>query len=150
MLRYSTGVEVPSWKVSDGTLRLLRERIQDQVEATPNRNGWAQRSKAIVIAPELESWLWSPAEAVAQRLGWGGDFGPLQRWLDAKGLWPAGQFKPPDPKGAMEQALRHKKKVRSSALFGELAASVQFARCRDPAFVELRQILREWFPLTKL
>ena len=78
-----------------------RERIQDQVEATLNRNGWAQRSKAIVIAPELESWVWSPAEAVAQRLGWGGDFGPLQRWLDAKGLWPAGQFKPPDPKGAM-------------------------------------------------
>lgn len=124
-----------------------REEIQDGVETALSRNGWAERSKAIVIAPELESWVWSPAEDVARALGWGRDFAPLRNWLGTRGLWPARRFKPAEPKEAMEQALRHKKKVRSSALFRELAASVQFTGCRDAAFVELQGVLRTWFPL---
>lgn len=124
-----------------------RELIQREVETALSRNGWAERSKAIVIAPELESWVWGPTEEVAQALGWGRDFAPLRSWLNTRGLWPAREFKPAEPKKAMEQALRHQRKVRSSALFMELAASVQFAGCRDPAFVELQETLRTWFPL---
>ena len=121
-----------------------RDKIQNEVETALNRNGWAERSRAIVIAPELESWVWSPAEDVADALGWGRDFALLRNWLRTKGLWPAQGLKPDKPKEALEQALRHKRKVRSSALFTQLAASVQFTGCRDPAFTPMLQNLEGW------
>ena len=123
-----------------------REKVQQEVEAELERNGWHGRSKAIVIAPELESWVWSPTADVAHALGWGRDFDQVREWLDDKGLWPGGQSKPTHPKEATRQALRRKRKVLSSALFKDLAASVQFDDCRDAAFKELQTILQTWFP----
>lgn len=128
----------------------LPEEIQKNVETDLSRNGWSNRSKVIVIDPELEAWVWSRCSKVAEVLGWGTDFELLQRWLSDKGLWPARCTKPQDPKRALEKVLRHKKKQpRSSALFKKLAASIQFNTCRDTAFKELKRTLRTWFPKEK-
>ena len=123
-----------------------REKIQREVESGLERNGWRGRSKAIVIAPELESWVWSPTGEVARALGWGRDFAQLRAWLEDAGLWPERQSKPTDPKEATRRALHRNRKVLSSALFKELAASVRFDGCHDPAFTELLTILQAWFP----
>lgn len=120
--------------------------IRGEVEDELGRNGWRERSRAIVIKPELESWIWSRSGRVAHVLGWGRSFEPLREWLQAEGFWPAPQPKPSDPKRAVEQALRHKGKVLSSALFRELAASVRLDGCQDPAFNDLRKTLQAWFP----
>ena len=121
------------------------DAVQQEVEGQLVRNGW-QDARAIAIFPELESWIWSPSRETAQALGWGHGFGPLRDWLGEQDLWPASRAKPPDPKKAVEQAIRQKKKVRSSALFKELAAVSVFDGCTDPAFVDLRETLQTWFP----
>jgi len=123
-----------------------RETVQQEVEFKLERNGWQGRSKAIVIAPELESWVWIPTADVARALGWGRDFDQVRAWLEEEGLWSGRQLKPVSPKEATRQALRRKRKVLSSALFKELAASVRFDGCHDPAFNELRTVLQAWFP----
>ena len=119
--------------------------IQQEVEGQLERNGWRD-SRAIAIAPELESWIWSPSRETARVLGWGHRFRPLRDWLREQDLWPASHAKPDEPKKALEQALRRKKKVRSSALFREVAAVSAFDGCTDPAFGELRKTLQAWFP----
>ena len=116
--------------------------VQRELEGVLGRNGWTGRSKAIVIAPELEAWVWAPSGKVAQALGWNRGFGSLREWLEEQGSWSARSSKPDDPKKALQQALRRNRKVSSSALFKALAASIAFDDCRDPAFNELRQTLR--------
>ena len=120
--------------------------VQRELERVLGRNGWTGRSKAIVIAPELEAWVWVPSKEIAQTLGWNRGFKRLRKWLEEQGSWSARRSKPDDPKKALEQALRRNRKVPSSALFKALAASVAFDGCRDPAFNELRETLRTWFP----
>ena len=125
------------------------ESIQAAVEQDLGRNGWKERSKVVVISPEVETWVWSSSEQVAQALGWAEGLGRLRSWLEDRGLWSAGDLKPADPKKAMGQALRHRSRVRSSALFSDLAASVEFERCGDRAFKELIGTLQTWFPRSK-
>ena len=36
-----------------------RESVRDAVERSLSRNGWPDRCKAIVIEPELETWIWN-------------------------------------------------------------------------------------------
>ena len=119
--------------------------VQREVEGQLERNGWRD-ARAIAIAPELESWIWSPSRETARVLGWGHRFRPLRDWLGTQNLWPAGHAKPPEPKQALERAIRQKKKVRSSALFREVAAASTLDGCTDPAFGELRRTLQTWFP----
>lgn len=123
-----------------------REEIQHNAEQDLARNGWRDRSKAIVIEPELESWVWVRSAKVAETLGWRRGYDELRSWLCARDLWEAGTAKPSDPKAAFHVALREGRKRPSAALFGELAASVPFARCRCPAFNDLRETLCAWFP----
>ncbi len=119
--------------------------IQREVEGQLERNGWRD-SRAIAIAPELEAWIWSPSRETARILGWGHRFRPLRDWLGEQNLWPASHAKPAEPKKALEEAIRQKKKVRSSALFREVAAVSTFDGCTDAAFGELRETLQAWFP----
>ena len=120
--------------------------IRGELERVLGHNGWKGRSKAIVIAPELEAWVRAPSGKVARTLGWNRGFEPLRKWLEDQSSWSAHRSKPDDPKKALGQALRRNRKVPSSALFKTLAASVAFDDCRDPAFMELGQTLRTWFP----
>lgn len=125
-----------------------REDIQRQVEQDLSRNGWEGRSKAIVIDPELETWVWSASNKVPEILGWTADYSNLKAWLASKGLWPSHATKPPDPKQAMRAALREKNQRVSSSLFGQLAESVTLSGCQCPAFNELIDTLQRWFPET--
>ena len=122
------------------------EEIQHAVERELAANGWADRSKAIVIDPELETWVWNGSNRVPQILGWEAEYQELKAWLVDEALWPSNCTKPPDPKKAYRAALRKVKRRVSSAIFGELAKSVKLHNCQDSAFNELRDTLQRWFP----
>ena len=117
-----------------------------RVQRNLARNGWADRARVVVLDPELEVWVWSNSPSVDECLGWAGHRPPLREWLSANGHWPDGATKPPDPKGAMEAALRHARKPRSSAIYLNLASRVSLRGCADPAFHCFVHTLQEWFP----
>lgn len=121
------------------------ERLADEVAQRLNDHGWEGRAAAVVVAPELEIWVWSNSPQVATCLGWP-DETTLRAWLADGGHWPAGQAKPPDPKRAMEAALRQAQRPRSSAIYRELAGRVSLRGHNEPAFVRLTTILQGWFP----
>lgn len=125
-----------------------REEIQNEVEQELKYEGWKNRAKAIVIDPELEAWVWSRSRWVPRILGWGADYNRLRSWLNDQQLWPDDCPKPPDPKGAMLEAMRYKRVKRTARRFAELASRVSLTSCQDPAFNELRDTLRLWFPAT--
>ena len=129
---------------------LAREEIQGNVEADLSRNGWADRTKVIVIDPELEAWVWGDLMQTCGILGWGEDVADLRRHLSSRGLWQRRDRKPPDPKGAMRTAMEYAppghRRRRSARLFHEIAASAAVDHCQDPAFNELRRTLQAWFP----
>ena len=85
--------------------RLSRAEIQRSVNDDLFRNGWADRTKVIVIEPELEAWVWGDLRQTSRILGWGEDIGVLRRHLGSQGLWERHGTKPPDPKRAMRAAM---------------------------------------------
>jgi hypothetical protein len=121
------------------------DEIQAQLVAALAKSGWAGRSCAIAIDPELEVWVWSDSPSIARPLGWDSHSGLLS-FLRGRGLWPEDAPKPPDPGRALREALRATNTPRSSSLYTDLAARVSFRRCPDPAFMRLLCALREWFP----
>lgn len=123
-----------------------RQEIQEDVELDLRRSGWGTRAKAIVIEPELETWVWRESPHVADALGWS-SYAELKSWLADRGHWPSQATKPPDPKSAMRAALREKRQRSSAALFGTLAGRVSLRRCQCPAFAELLETLGGWFPV---
>jgi hypothetical protein len=116
------------------------DKLERDVQKLLERNGWAGRARVVVLDPELEVWVWSDSPAVDECLGWAGRTPPLRSWLEAKSDWPAGQPKPPDPKAAVEKALREVKKPRSSAVYATLASRVAVDRCIDASFHRFRNI----------
>lgn len=124
-----------------------RSKLESDLEKRLGGSGWEGRAAAIVIAPELEIWVWSDSPKVDLALGWEGKVPSLRDWLREKNLFEADAVKPAEPKRAVELALKTVRKPRSSAIYFELAQGVTTARCTDPAFAKLRQRLREWFPL---
>lgn len=133
-------------KEGSGQKHESRRNIQREVERTLSRNGWNNRAKAIVIEPELETWVWSGSNDVPRILGWDSNYTSLRTWLADQGLFPPDTDKPPDPKTAMKAALQEKRRPLSAAVFGELAMTVSLRRCQCPAFGELKDTLQHWFP----
>lgn len=131
-----------------GREKQSREDIQYDVERDLARNGWRDRSKAIVIDPELEAWIWNGSDEVAHALGWNSNYASLRTWLGETGIFPENDSKPRDPKRAMKSVLNKTRARRqpSAALFGSLAASVSLNRCQCPAFNEFKGTLQHWFP----
>ena len=123
-----------------------RVDIRNRVEDGLSRNGWDGRARAIVIEPELEEWVWTASQGVAEVLGWKGSYASLREWLHTQELWPEGSGKPCDPKAAMKLTMYKSRSRRSSRKFYELATRVSLEHCEDPAFNELRTTLRAWFP----
>ncbi|HUU82762.1 MAG TPA: hypothetical protein VM243_04580 [Phycisphaerae bacterium] len=121
------------------------EEIETDVKDRLSRAGWGDRADVIVIAPELESWVWSDSPELDEVLGWQGRQPPLRDWLRDQGLWAVDRPKPADPKNALVKALREVRILRSAAIYGKLARTVGLRRCRDDAFSRLRGTLRAWF-----
>jgi len=114
----------------------------DRALANARLNDWA---RAIVIAPQLEVWVWSDSPHVDEALGWSGREPALRSWLRQNGLWEAQVSKPREPKTAVERALWQVRKPRSSAIYRTLARTVSVKRCQDAAFMRLRETLQQWF-----
>jgi len=121
------------------------DQIIDDLEGRLARSGWDDRAAVVVIAPELEIWLWSDSPRVATSLGWDRSMADLRAWLQDRDLWTAGSDKPTDPKAAMQAVLRETRTPESPAIHARIAAEVGLRRCSDPAFRRLRDILRRWF-----
>ena len=108
--------------------------------------GIGEWARAVVIEPELEAWVFGGSVHVVRALGWVDRRPALREALASRSLWPDDCAKPPDPKAAMEWALRQVRVPRSSSIYGELASTVSTRNCTDRAFVRFRQILQDWFP----
>jgi len=105
-------------------------------------SSWPQ-SAVVVFAPELEAWIWQDNPNVAAALGCPLDFRQL---LANSGHWPEGRSKPLDPKAALDHLRQRHRADRSNAVFRRLAARISVRDCADPAFLRLRDTLRDWFP----
>lgn len=105
---------------------------------------WADRAKAIVIAPELDAWLWGADSALREVFRWPLDQ-PIRQWLLERGFQFDGAGKPAQPKEALEAIVRIHRQARSSALYEKVAGKLSLKRCRDAAFVRMRTQLQRWF-----
>jgi hypothetical protein len=118
--------------------------IAENIQSRLNSNGWKGKSKVIVIDPELEIWVWSDSPYVAKCLGW--DNGALKTFLSTQATRP-GTRKPADPKKVFGEVIKKGHTANSSSTFSKLADSIGFKKCTDPAFTELKDILKCWFPV---
>lgn len=133
-----------AWDGSPGA-----EAIKREMTANLHKDGWDDEIfRVIVIDPELENWIWQKNVHVARALG----FETHEAMVEAMshdGNWPAGKDKPIDPKGLWERMLRRARIPRSSAIYRKITSQVSISRCRDEAFLELRQALQSWFPAVR-
>jgi len=123
-----------------------REILECEIEKELSKSGWDNRAAAIIIYPELETWVWSDSPHVDSVLGWQGRHPDLREWLRNCGFLGEGQIKPIRPKEAVEEVLRVVRKPRSSRLYMLLAQKVSLNDCVDQAFLKLKTKLQEWFP----
>jgi hypothetical protein len=119
----------------------IADLVREQIELA----GWAGRAEVVVLAPELEVWVWTDSPHVPHCLGWADHAPPLRQWLADRGSWPRDEAKPREPKAALEAALREVRKPRSSAIYGDLARSVSLRGHNEPAFLRLSEALKKWF-----
>ena len=123
-----------------------RDRLETEVEHNLNQVGWRDRSAAIALDPELETWVWTQSPHVAEVLGWRDTQITLRAWLVKQDYLKEETGKPSRPKEAMEAVLEKVKKSRSSALYRQLAEKVGLRGHQEPAFVKLQTTLKKWFP----
>jgi hypothetical protein len=130
------------WEGSPGAVS-----IRSHIESMLQVNGWeADRCVVIVIDPELENWIWQRSIHVARQIGFDST-DEMYTDTDLRLAWPDEQYKPTNPKEALEAILRKKRIPRSSAIYRNITAQVSVSDCRDNAFIQLIEKLREWFPL---
>lgn len=144
--RAARAVVVFDWEGSGRENRTASE-LEDEVTTMLEATGWVNRCAVVVIAPELEAWLWTGSPHVSRTLGWGDDYPGLVETLAHRGF----KFidgKPDRPKEAVEMCLRERRIQRSSALYGEIASKVSLSRCGDRSFQKLRAALVQWFGVT--
>lgn len=114
--------------------------LNQELQAT-----WGDDAKAIVIAPELDVWLWGADNALREVLQWPLD-GPIRQWLQSKGFQISDDGKPARPKEALDAMRPIHKQPRSSALYEKITTRISLQNCTDSAFLRLRAQLQRWFP----
>ena len=129
----------------DGVPTDSAEMLESELEARLAQIDLAPWAVPIVIYPELESWVWGDSPHVDKALGWQGRSPRLRDALREQGLWPAADPKPPDPKAAVEWAVRETRIPRSSSIYREIARLASTRNCKDRAFLRFRDTLQEWF-----
>lgn len=115
------------------------QQMERELEAQLQTAGWQDRAAVVVIAPELENWVFASSHHVIRVIANGNQ----QIYMNHLGSVPS---KPQRPKETMRQIMREAKVQWSSALFYELARSVSLRGCTDRAFDKLVKALRDWFP----
>lgn len=120
--------------------------IQAGIEKQCVEAGWSpDRICAVVIEPELESWIWQDNPHVEAAVG---HTRPptLREALGAEGLWPIGAAKPPRPKETLQSALRRARIPWSASIHAQIAGRISTKGCTDVSFQRLVEALRNWFP----
>ena len=142
--QYEYGLLMFDYEGSGRNKKLSREELQNEINMEFTQSPWGNKARAIVLAPELEVWVWSDSPEVAEIAGWKGRRPSLRDWLIEHGELDEGQ-KPKNPKETFQEALRKARKQRSPSLYQQLAERVSLRRCRDEAFGEFKDIMRGWF-----
>ena len=106
---------------------------------------WGDQAKAIVIAPELDAWMWGSDNKLAEILHWP-HAEPIREWLAKRGFEFQQNGKPMRPKEALEVIFPVCRMPRSSAIYQKIATNISLTRCEDTAFHRLRNQLQLWFP----
>lgn len=120
--------------------------LQNSLNERLAHSAWGERARTIVLAPELEVWIWNDSPHVDEAAGWKNRNPGLRPWLIDNGWLQEGEIKPARPKEAFNQALRAARKPRSASLYEQIAKKVSLRRCKDEAFLELKGVLSQWFP----
>ncbi len=107
---------------------------------------WMDRAKTIVIAPEVDVWLWGNDNVLRDALHWPQD-GAIRDWLRGKGFEFDADDKPVRPKDALDAMRPVHKQARSSAMYEKVTKRISLQNCTDLAFVRLRTQLQSWFPV---
>ncbi|MEP3480582.1 MAG: hypothetical protein ABJZ55_15135 [Fuerstiella sp.] len=135
MLDQQFGGELPAAEV--------RAEILERLKV----NGWGDdRADVVVIDPELEVWIWQDSPHVQTALGYNGT-GSLRDALKDDDRWPEGSDKPNQPKDLIKQLCREHRTPYSSAIYRDVVEMVSAQHCQDPAFRQLTESLRRWFPI---
>lgn len=121
-----------------------RVQIEQELESKLARNGWGDRTRAIVLDPELEIWLFGEPEFTRFALG-APSMAALRALGKERGFWQTSDPKPARPKELVEVAARCYN-IRRTLLYGRCGRSAPFEHCTDPAFNKLIATLRQWFP----
>lgn len=139
-----------SGKEAGGAAALEAELMESLVQ-----NGWqAENSAALVLEPEIESWLRlgsTHMDALIKRLA-RREKDKTDDWRNvaeslaqAHGGWlQAG--KPARPKEVYQGVLRQYGISPSNAWLGELASKESLMGCAVPTFNRFRELVRNWFP----
>jgi hypothetical protein len=123
-----------------------RELLESAVENRLAANGWENRCRAVVMDPELESWVWDRSCQVNRLFDWPQGANGLRSWMTERAFVQEESFKPARPKEVFDAALFHRRIKHSSGLFQTLAQSFKFDGCRDEAFQRFVSTLQGWFP----
>jgi hypothetical protein len=117
----------------------LEHQLDQQLMQT-----WGADGKSIVIAPEVDAWLWGSDVIMQRVLSWQGN-GTIRAWLTDQGFALDANGKPLRPKEALEKLFSHRRLPRSSAYYQEITKKVSLNNCVDSSFIRLRQQLQSWF-----
>jgi len=105
---------------------------------------WGSRAKAIVIAPEVDAWVWGSDNVLREVFDWP-HASPIRDWLRGKGFAFDRTGKPLRPKEALDAMRPVHKLARSSALYEKITSRISLTHCTDAAFVRLKSQLQAWF-----
>lgn len=127
-----------------GQENITSDIIEQNIEDRLSKNGWDDRSIAVVINPELENWIWVNEFHLHQTINWN-KRESVYRWLRTNGWMDEADLKPSQPKEAFESLLKITKTPRSSSIYLEVASSSSYKDCIDPSFIKLISTLQSWF-----
>ncbi len=110
------------------------------------KHHWQDRADVVIVTPEIEAWLWRAFPQIGKQI----DLSAIEvkQKLRAKDFMGASDTKPSRPKEAFVWLLREARKVRSAAVYAEIArtASLKVEGCRTESFPRFVSLLRKWFP----
>jgi hypothetical protein len=132
----------------------LRRSPQESEEIVHERLchvSWKDRSKCIIIVPELEEWLWHNEASIWSHINISDR--DLGNWIEnfaATKSKSVDQIKSEEPKELFEYIFIEKAKITISPRdFEKIAERASLNAWQEStSFRTLVEILREWFPLT--
>ena len=119
---------------------LLEHSLDEQIEHI-----WQNQGKTIVVAPEIDVWLWGSDNAIRDVFEWP-RASSIRDFLRGKGFEFTADNKPLRPKEALEAMVPIHRQPRSSALYFAVTYRISLQNCTDRAFISFREQLQKWFP----